>query len=396
MKILYCDCFSGVSGDMLLGALTELGYDVKKALARLKLPKHRIEITKVKKLGISATQVRVIYPHHHGHHGLKDIQTVLRRCGADRDIREKAGAVYAELAKAEAKMHGVKPGKARFHEIGDVDSLVDVLGTLTGIKTLGIEKVFASPLNVGTGFVKCAHGLLPVPAPATAELLRHIPIYSTDTQKEIVTPTGAVLIKNLAQSFGPMPSMTVQKIGYGAGEADLAHPNVLRVFYGESTAPSEALADSVDVLEANIDDMNPEYYDSVMEALFREGALDVTLTPMMMKKNRPAIQLTVLCGPEKTQRLSETIFTQTTTFGIRIHRVHRQKLSVEKMTVKTRYGKISLKIGRLGDRVMNVSPEYEDCKRAALLKGAPVKAVYDEARRLGGYPPGSRGRTSGK
>jgi pyridinium-3,5-bisthiocarboxylic acid mononucleotide nickel chelatase len=234
VRILYFDCFSGISGDMILGALADLGFDLKKEMAGLRLPPFEIEVRRVRKGVISAVKVDVILPkrRQHEHYRLEDIHRVIDGCGAARDIRQQAKGVFTLLASAEAKVHGYKKGEVHFHELGDTDALVDILGALTGVKRLGIGRIQASRLNVGTGFVKCRHGLLPVPAPATAELLSGLPVYSTDTRVEILTPTGAALIRTLARSFGDMPPMVVEKVAYGAGDNELPQPSALRVFYG--------------------------------------------------------------------------------------------------------------------------------------------------------------------
>jgi uncharacterized protein (TIGR00299 family) protein len=378
MKIAYFDCFSGISGDMILGALVDLGFDLKKELSKLKLPSCRIEIKRVKRQGIAGTKVNVIsLKKEKTHKGLAQIYRIIDAGSLDKDIKQRSKDIFAKLAKAESKVHGVSVKEARFHELGNIDSVIDITGTLLGLKKLGIEKVFASKLRLGSGFVKCEHGIFPVPAPATVELVKSIPVYSDGTNSELVTPTGAALITALAEEFGDIPQMSIERVGYGAGFAELKHPNLLRVFLGECELPVAGSADFADVIEANIDDMNPEYYDFIIRKLLKEGALDVFIANIQMKKNRPGVKLSVISKPEKTQHFTDIIFRETTTFGVRVYRTKREKLLTEKRIVKTKYGNVTVKIGRLGGKIITVSPEYEDCRRLAEQKGVPLKTVYE-------------------
>jgi len=262
-----------------------------------------------------------------------------------------------------------------------VDTIVDVVGALVALEILDVEQVFSSPLNVGSGFVEFSHGKFPVPAPATAEILKGVPVYSTDTTGELVTPTGAAIIAEVAGSFGDMPMLTTQAVGYGAGERDREQPNVLRVFIGDLASNDDPERDTVSVIETNIDDMNPQFYESVFEKLFANGALDVFMTNIMMKKSRPAIQLTVLCTPEKEPQLTQLIFEETTTIGLRIRQEARRKLQREVREIETEFGKIKFKVSLLDGKILNHSPEYEDCKKIALAHGLSVKEVSERLAR---------------
>lgn len=380
MKIAYFDCFSGISGDMVLGALVDLGFDLEKEIKKLNLSSFRIEIKRVKKQGIAGVKVNIISLREEYNGGIAQVFKIIERSRLDEDVKQKSKDIFAKLAKAESKVHGVSAKKAHFHELGNIDTIVDIVGVVSGIKNLGIEKIFASGLNLGSGFVKCEHGIFPVPAPATAELVKSLPVYSDGTDAELVTPTGAALISALAEGFGDMPKMNIERTGYGAGFKELKHPNLLRVFLGECDMSFEGSTDFADVIESNIDDMNPEYYDFIIQKLLGEGALDVFIENIQMKKNRPAVKLSVISKPEKTRRLTDIIFRETTTFGVRVYRTKREKLLTEIKTVRTKYGNVPVKIGKLGKKIITVSPEYEDCKRLAERKGIPIKDIYEAAK----------------
>ena len=290
-------------------------------------------------------------------------------------VKETAVLVYRKLAAAEAAVHGTTLEDVHFHEVGAVDSIVDVVGAVYGLHLLGVERVVCSPLPNGHGFVRCAHGMMPVPPPATAELLKGCPVRPVDVEGELVTPTGAALASALAESFGPLPALTVREVGYGAGTRDFPFPNLLRVVVGD-TAPAAAEAADVVLIEANIDDQSPQLYDMVMQALFVAGALDVWLTPILMKKNRPAQTLSVLCEPEAEEALTRVIFTETTTLGIRASPWRRSCLEREWITVGTPYGDVRVKVGRQTGEARNVMPEYEDCRARAAEAGVPLKIVH--------------------
>jgi uncharacterized protein (TIGR00299 family) protein len=392
MKLLYLDCFAGISGDMLLGALIDLGVSesaLRAELAKLSLHGYRIESRRVMKQNIAATKFDCVeeehgHHHHHHHRGYTDIAAMIEQSALSDAVKRRAVSVFRRLGEAEAKIHGVPLEKIHFHEIGAVDSIVDIVGACVALELLGAERVVAAPPPLGAGFVETAHGKFPAPAPATLELMRGLPAGTLTEQGELVTPTGAALLAEFCASFSPtIPAMLVGKIGYGAGTRELAKtPNVLRAVLGEATAATataSAETDSVAVIEANIDDMNPQWFGDVMERLLVNGALDVFLTPVQMKKNRPGTLLTVLCEPGDADRFAELVLAHTTSFGVRIHEARRRILAREIVRMATRFGEIEVKIGRLNGKVVTRSPEYESCKRAASLANATVKEVYAAA-----------------
>ena len=385
MKIAYFDCFSGISGDMTLGALLDAGCglaEMETHLRRLPVSGWRISSEKVSRRGFRATHVKVESADPQHHRSLSEILQLIERAALPRAIAERASAIFERLGAAEALVHGLPVEKVHFHEVGAVDAIVDIVGAAAGFAQLGIEDFACSALNVGGGRVQTQHGNLPVPAPATAELLRGAPTYSNEVQRELVTPTGAAIISTMASRFGPQPSMTVHAIGLGAGSAELAEqPNVLRLFVGEAAArPSDASSeDDLIVLEANLDDMNPQVYGYFAERALEAGALDVFSTAVQMKKNRPGQLLTVLCKPADREILSDLLFRETTTLGVRQSNVQRRALQRESVTVETSLGSIRVKIARLHGRILNVAPEYEDCRRVAAERGIPLKQVFAEA-----------------
>jgi len=383
MRIAYFDCFSGISGDMILGALIDAGLDIeelKSELKKLKLTGYDISTKRTEKKGISGTKFEVIVLEKHQERHLSDIFEIIEHSNLDRKIKNKAKDVFSALAKVEAEIHNQPVEKVHFHEVGAIDALIDIVGVMIGMQRLNIEQVVASKLHVGTGFVQCAHGTLPVPAPATLKLLSNVPIYSTGIENELVTPTGAAIITTLCENFGDIPSMKVEKIGYGAGSRDLPIPNMLRVLIGDSKI--EPIEDRVLLLETNIDDMNPQFYDYVMEVLFQKGAKDVFLTPIHMKKNRPGVILSVISPLNKKDELLDVLFAETTTLGIRISEViKRQKLERKIETVDTQFGKVNVKISFTGGKIRDIVPEYEECKKIAQEYQLPIKQVYEEVKR---------------
>lgn len=390
MKIAYFDCFSGVSGDMALGALLACGADeaaFRQALAGLAVPGYELKIGRVTRGGIAATDVDVVLVEREQGHGrhLADIAALLERSTLSDAVRQKALAVFGRLADAEAVIHGTTPEEIHFHEVGAVDAIVDIVGVCLLLEMLGIEQVSLSALPCGHGTITCAHGVLPVPAPATLELLAGFPVYPVDVRGELVTPTGAALLTTLAGpgQAGSMPAMRVQTSGFGAGKKQFSpdRPNLLRVVVGETEESTDKTPQTVAVLETNIDDQNPEGFDLLMERLFAAGALDVFFAPVQMKKNRPATLVTVLCTLEKTEELAAVLFREGGTFGIRIRQQKRLTLTRSWETVTTEYGPIQVKVGTWQGEEMAVSPEYEDCKRAAVEHGIPLRFVYDAARR---------------
>lgn len=382
MKIAYFDCFSGIAGDMLIASLLDAGLDfeyLKNEIEKLGLGKVRLKNRKLVKQNIASTYFEVEYEDQHHHRHLKDLNALVENRGLPDAIVEKAKNVFLTIAEAEARIHGMPLEKVHFHEVGAIDTIVDVVGALLAFQKLGIEKVFCSPLNVGSGFVTFSHGRFPVPAPATAEILKNTPTYSTNSQGELVTPTGAAVITTLADRFGDMPFMKVESIGYGAGTRDFEHPNVVRVYIGEAFAPSET--DEIFVLEANIDDMNPQFYEPVMEKLFTEGALDVFFTPVQMKKNRPATKLTVLSGTGNEKSLASLILKETTTLGVRMRKESRMILERESKEIETPWGKVRIKISGLNGEVYHKSAEYEDLRRISAETGESMLAVSEKIQK---------------
>ncbi len=434
MKIAYFDCFSGISGDMTLGALVDVGVPseiLTDGLATLKLDaEFSLRFEKAVKHSITGTRAIVdVHPahtdshekkaHSHGHgpshthehshhheHGpsrhLSDIFKLLDDSDLDAEVRDTAKRVFDRLAEAEAKVHNTSKDNVHLHEVSGIDSIVDIVGSVIGLAHLEVDAVYASPLSLGRGFVRCAHGVMPVPVPGTMELLQGVPIHQTDIPKELVTPTGAALITTLSQNFGVMPQMRLDRIGYGAGTRDLEQrPNLLRLCLGEKTSDTglktthhHAETDSVDIIETNVDDMSPEITGYVTTQLFEHGALDVFLAPVYMKKSRPATQITVLCPTIHRDRLIELLLTETTTFGVRLSSADRIKLRRDFVEVETQWGTIQAKRGYLNGTLIKTVPEYEDCKRLAEQNSVPLRQVYAAAlRNLNSVDPIDRAET---
>ncbi|MGC8906822.1 MAG: nickel pincer cofactor biosynthesis protein LarC [Desulfomonilaceae bacterium] len=390
MTIAYFDCFAGASGDMILGALIDAGLDpivLKRELATLPLDHYDITTTTVERRGIKGTKVTIstTQSHHcHPHRNIFDIQDIITRSGLAPQVKEQSIDVFSRLAEAEASVHGIPIDQVHFHEVGAIDAIIDVVGAVAAIKALDIQGIFCSPLHVGSGTVQCDHGALPVPAPATTELIKGKPVYSTGVEGELLTPTGAAILTTLAAGFGPLPAMKLQAVGYGAGTRDLPIPNLLRVLLGEPLeSHSLTEADRVAVIETNIDDMNPQIYDYVIEGLFQRGALDVFLTPVHMKKNRPGALVTVICQPEHVHSMSEWLMRETTTIGTRWRLENRVKASRSIAKIHTRLGEVRIKIIRTGSQSPQVSPEYDDCRAIASRTGLPLKEVLEEVRKAG-------------
>ena len=394
MRIAYFDCFSGVSGDMTLGALLACGADeteLRERLGALNVPGYELRVTRVTRQGITATDVDVhLNEAEQGHERhLSDIAAILESSALPPGVRQKALAIFTRLADAEAKIHGTTREQIHFHEVGAVDAIIDIVGSCLLLDMLGVERVVTSSIPCGHGTIKCQHGIMPVPAPATMELLQGFPVHSVDIKGELVTPTGAALLTTLSDpaTAGKMPAMRVLAGGFGAGKKQFKPdmPNLLRVILGETEEAATGGDDTpqtVAVLETNLDDQNPEGFDLLMERAFAAGALDIFFAPIQMKKNRPAALLTVLCPPDKADALAALLFRETSTFGIRAREQHRYTLARSWRTVATEFGDIRLKAGTwLGEEV-TVAPEYEDCKRAALAYGVPLRRVYEAALRL--------------
>jgi pyridinium-3,5-bisthiocarboxylic acid mononucleotide nickel chelatase len=387
MRALYFDCFAGASGDMICGALIDAGANVdelRAQLATLGLSGYEISAEPVKRSGIAATKFNVIVdeakqPHRH----LKDIAAIIDRSALSDLTKQRALRAFELLADAEAHVHATTREKVHFHEVGAVDSIIDTVGAMIGFELLGIERFYASALRVGHGAVKAAHGLMPIPAPATAELLRDIPIYAGDIEGEFVTPTGAAIIVSLCEGFGPLPEMKIAKAGYGAGTRDpKGFPNVLRVIVGEWTEKGKAASPAIEpvtVIETNIDDMNPQAFGFVMDKAFALGALDVFLTATQMKKSRPGVMLTVLCQADASEAITEMLLAETTTLGVRYYEANRRILARAIENVETRYGQVRVKVARDGERTLHFQPEYEDCARLAKLLEVPILEIQAAA-----------------
>jgi uncharacterized protein (TIGR00299 family) protein len=394
--IAYFDCFSGISGDMTLGALVDAGVSpekLEKELSRLKVKGYTLSFKKVKRAGFRASKVDV----RQGKRGkgekgkrgkatefrkFNDIKKIVDASSLSKEIKQKGLAIFKRLFEAEAKVHGGRYDRVHLHELGAVDCIVDIFGTLIGLDLLGIETVYSSPVNLGRGSIKTEHGVLPVPAPAAIELLKGIPVYSSDISFELTTPTGAALISSLAEGFGPVPNMNVSSIGVGAGNKNFREqPNILRIFIGqggEERAKSKEqrakTEDVISVIDTNIDDMNPQVYEYAMELLFKAGALDVFLTQIIMKKGRPGIKLSVLCEQDKRDNLIDIILKETTSIGVRFYTAGRRILQREIKSKKTKFGKVNVKVSKLGKKD-KVSLEYEDCKKIAKKFKIPLPEV---------------------
>jgi uncharacterized protein (TIGR00299 family) protein len=388
MRQAYLDCSSGISGDMFLAALIDAGAPVDRLFAELKklpLGFYEFKRTRAVRGGLVGTRVEIRVPAEQPHRSLADIQSLLEKASLPEKVTGQALKVFNRLAEVEGKVHNIPPDEVHFHEVGAVDAVIDIVGTCLGLDLLEVSDLACSPLNVGGGRVEAAHGTLPVPAPATAELLKDIPIYASGVEGELVTPTGAALVSTLASRFGPLPPMKVSWIGYGAGERDFpGHPNLARVFIGERMeasggrpgAPGDEL---VSIIEANVDDMSPQLYGHFLEQALAAGALDVTCSSTQMKKNRPGLTISILCDPDRSDALSQLLFEQTTTIGVRIHEARRKVLEREQVAVETPYGSVRMKVARREGKVVNAAPEFDDCQRLATEKSVPLKQVMAAA-----------------
>jgi pyridinium-3,5-bisthiocarboxylic acid mononucleotide nickel chelatase len=388
-RIAYFDCFSGISGDMVLGALVDAGADlraIESELRKLGLEGWTISAEKVKRGQIFATHVKVATTEGHHHRGLSIILGRIEKAQLAPRAADRARRIFTRLAESEAKVHNLPVEQVHFHEVGAVDSIVDIVGAAVGFDLLGIDEFSCSPLDVGAGQVMTAHGLLPVPAPATADLLKGAPVYTSGIQKELVTPTGAAIATTLSTSYTKIPEMTLTAIGYGAGSMDFPEKaNVMRLLIGEREAAQagndlHGSADApITVIETNLDDMSPQIYGYFVERALAAGALDVFSTAVSMKKNRPGLLVTILCEPSNQARLTDLLFSETTTIGVRMHEARRRTLAREFLHVQTEFGEVRMKISRLNGSVLNATPEYDDCQRIAATKGIPLKAVLAAA-----------------
>jgi pyridinium-3,5-bisthiocarboxylic acid mononucleotide nickel chelatase len=375
-SICYLDGFSGVSGDMLVGALADAGADQELLTHSLDALGTGACLTfeKVKRRGIAATKFHVEAPDERKHRHLPHILRMIDSADLPEPVKQNAAAVFQRLGEAEAAVHAMPIEKVHFHEVGAVDSIIDIVGACIGFELLGIRTLISAPLNLGSGTVQTEHGILPVPAPATSALLIGKPVYSSGPAMELTTPTGAAVVSTLAAGFGVMPPMKVERAGYGAGSADTKEQaNVLRILVGEPSGAAEAT--TVSVIEANIDDLSPQVLGFAVERLLEKGALDVTLQPLQMKKGRPGILLRVLAEPENRETLAQLVFAETSTLGVRMYTAERRVQARNWEEIETRYGKIRVKVGANG----HFAPEYEDCRRAALEFGVPLKQIMTEA-----------------
>lgn len=389
MRIAYFDCIAGASGDMILGALLDAGLPeatLREGLAALQLDDFDLRCRRVVKNGFSATKVDVLVADDVPARHLPEIEAIITESGLSSAIKERAIAIFRRLGEVEASIHGTTIDRVHLHELGGVDTIVDVVGTLVGLEALGVERVYASPLPMGRGFVHGAHGPIPLPAPATLALLAHgspsgegVPVVGSDLDVELVTPTGAALLSSLATGFGPIPPMTLAAVGYGAGGRDLPIPNVLRLLVGDQATPNDAITETLAMIETNVDDLNPEIYDYVMARLFDAGALDVFLSPIQMKKNRPATLLRLLCRPDDADALMAILFAETSTLGVRQQLVTRHCLARTTHTVETPHGPVRVKVAKWGDGQIKAAPEYEDCRRLAESSRVPLREVYRAA-----------------
>lgn len=383
MRIAYLDCMSGVSGDMMLGGLVDLGVplaEIQSGIDSLGLPSCRLEAREVKRKGFRATKVSVVHEPEHAHRHLHHITEMIDQSALTARQQDLAKRIFTRLGEAEAKVHGTTLRKVHFHEVGAVDSIADIVGTAIGWDLLGAEQLVCSPVPTGTGHVTIAHGRVSVPAPATAELLQGIPLAASDVAFELATPTGAAIVATLAAGFGPLPAMTIDGIGYGAGDRDLEmQANILRLLTGEIDA--EPQGDRICLLETNLDDASGEVVGHTASLLMELGALDVYTTPIQMKKNRPGVMLTVLCSPQDQRRMEEVLFRETGTLGIRHCEMRRHKLHRRPVTVTCPFGEIAGKVARLAGGEEFFAPEYESCAAAARAQNQPLRIVYEAARR---------------
>ncbi|MCP4406020.1 MAG: nickel pincer cofactor biosynthesis protein LarC [bacterium] len=386
-KIAYFECFSGASGNMILGALLDAGLTLESLQAdldKLNVPGFEINTTRVIRQGISAVFVDVLTEETDVHRHLRHIVEILEKSSLDEAVKTDVKRIFTRLAEVEAAVHNTTVEQIHFHEVGALDAIVDIVGTVAGLHKLGVEKIVVSAFSLGTGFVNCAHGKIPIPVPATVALLKGKPTRYTEIEAELVTPTGAAILSTLGEEFGAPPDGQFETVGYGAGSRDLPIPNVLRLQLGETAAKAAYDSDTVAQIEANIDDMNPQFFDLLFEKLYAAGALEVYTTPVMMKKSRPAFLLTVLSPPGKREALIELILRESTTIGLRWHELRRAKAQREFRVVKTKFGTVSLKIARLGDEVVNIQPEYDECKTLAQAHPeVPLKEIHQEACRQG-------------
>lgn len=389
MKTLYFDCFAGASGDMILGALIAAGVEpetFKRQLSLLGVQGYSVDFETVDRSGISAMHARVQTADGQAHRHLSAILKIIYESRLSDGVKERAAKVFSRLAQAEARVHNVAVEQIHFHEVGALDAIIDVVGAAICFELLEIDRFVSSPLHVGSGTVEMEHGRYPVPPPAVAELLKGVPFYSTDTVGELVTPTGAAIITTVCAGYGPIPQMKLERAGYGAGTRQYEKfPNALRVLIGEEEASSLAESEAAGVerlwmIETNMDDSSPQILGHVMDRAFDLGALDCYFTAVQMKKNRPGVLLSILCRDEQRASLSELLFSETTTLGVRAYEVERRALERRMVTVETQYGPIDVKVAQLNGHIVKEMPEYEQCRQAARTANVPLRMVEEAAR----------------
>ena len=387
MKTLYFDCFAGASGNMILAALVGLGVDKTSLLEQLRhlnISDFDIEFSNVDRSGISAVYADVKVPHEHVHRHLNDIKKIINESNLSDAIKGRAGAIFTRLADAEAKIHGVEVEKVHFHEVGAMDAIVDVVGACIGFEMLEIENFACSKIHVGNGFARMAHGRFPIPPPAVAELLSGAPIYSTDIEGELITPTGAAIISTVCASYGCIPELKIEQTGYGAGTREYKDfPNTLRLILGESSAEAVSdhrppTTDHLVLLQTNIDDISPQVLGYVMDKAFELGALDCWFTPIQMKKNRPATMVSVLCDAAKKDDVTALLYSETSTLGVRVTNIDRECLPREIVKIRTEHGEVDVKIARFNGKVVNAKPEYDQLREIATMTNRPLKEVEQE------------------
>jgi uncharacterized protein (TIGR00299 family) protein len=380
VRVGYFDCFSGIAGDMTLAALVDAGVDrraIQEAVASLGLP-CELTFETVRRGGFRATYAQIVTPHEHAHRHWHHIEAIIDKSVLTPRQKELAKRIFLKLGEAEAKVHGIDLAKIHFHEVGAVDSIVDIVGSTVGLDLLGVDRFEASPLPPGRGWVKAAHGRMPLPAPGTAELLRGVPLAESLVEGELTTPTGAAILTTVVERFAPLPPLTIEAIGLGAGTRELPEQaNILRLFVGTIELP--AASDRIWVLETNLDDLPGEVVGYTMTQLMEAGALDAFVTPIQMKKNRPGVMVSVLCDEPRIPALEDLLFRETATLGIRRYPVSRHKLKRQALEIETPFGRVRGKLGWLGERPPTFSPEYDDCARIAASQGVPLREVYDAA-----------------
>jgi len=383
MKTLYFDCFAGASGDMILGAMVAAGVDpsfLREQLLLLPVAGFSIDFETVNRSGLSATYARVEAAHEHKHRHLSDIKQIIEGSGLSDSVKRRAVQIFTRLAEAEARVHNEPVDHVHFHEVGALDAIVDVVGAAICFDALRIDRFMCSPIHTGSGMVKMAHGQFPIPPPAVTELLKGVPLYATEIKGELLTPTGAAIITTVCHEYGPIPQMLTETTGYGAGTREYPDfPNVLRVLLGQ-TEDQSATDERLWMLETNLDDASPQIVGHVMDRVLESGALDCFFTPVQMKKNRPGVLLSVLCGREEKDAVMKLLFLETTTLGVRSYEVTRRALRRSLVRVETQYGPIDVKVAHLDGRVVNEMPEFEQCRQAAANANVPLKVVEEAAR----------------